>query len=265
VINIEGWLKLYRELIKKPIWKLSTPEQKSILVTLLCMVNHEEKEWEWQGKKYVCQPGQVITSLDKIVKEAGKGISIQNVRTSLVRFEKFGFLTNQSTKESRLVTILNWELYQSQDISLTKKLTDGSQRGNKGVTTNKNDKNDKKEIKEYSSEIIRMADRLKFLILQNNPGAKTPTNLAKWQSDFDKMKRLDNRTDEQIYAVMEFSQKDNFWKSNILSAGKLREKFDTLLLQKDRPKPQQKTGPVNKANFDQQKYTDEDFEKLYKV
>lgn len=157
MINIEGWLKLYRELIKKPIWKLSTPEQKSILVTLLCMVNHEEKEWEWQGKKYVCQPGQVITSLDKIVKEAGKGISIQNVRTSLVRFEKLGFLTNQSTRESRLVTILNWELYQSQDISLTKKLTDGSQRGNKGVTTNKNDKNDKNDKEVYNKSPLEIA------------------------------------------------------------------------------------------------------------
>lgn len=156
VIAIAGWLKLYREIIKKPIWKQSTPEQKAILITLLCMVNHEEMEWEWQGKKYICMPGQVITSLDKIAKEAGKGISIQNVRTALLRFEKLGFLTNQSTKESRLITINNWELYQSQEVELTKNLTDGSQRGNKGVTTNKNDKNDKNDKEIYNKSPLEI-------------------------------------------------------------------------------------------------------------
>lgn len=170
-------------------------------------------------------------------------------------------LNIKTSNKYSIVTIVNWELYQVEEIKTSNKRATNEQQ----TSTNKNVKNVKNDIKTYSSEIIRMADRLKFLILQNNPGAKTPTDLTKWQVDFDKMKRLDNRTDEQIFAVMEFSQKDPFWKANILSAGKLREKFDTLLLQKDRPKPQQKSGPVNKANFEQRKYTDEDFEKLYKV
>lgn len=34
---------------------------------------------------------------------------------------------------------------------------------------------------------------------------------------------------------------------------------------KNQDKPQQKSGPVNKANFEQRQYSDEDFEKLYKV
>lgn len=261
-----GWLKLYRELIEKPIWKCTTPEQKAILITILCMANHEEKEWIWQGKKYKCKPGQFVTSLKNIAERSGT--SVKNVRTALKNFEEiYDFLANESTNKNRLITITNWELYQSKEGKAASKRASDRQASGKQVATNKNYKNYKNDKKKdiYSSEIIRMADRLKFLILQNNPGAKTPTNLTKWQADFDKMKRLDKRTDEQIFAVMEFSQKDPFWKSNILSAGKLREKFDTLLLQKDRPKPQQKTGPVNKANLDQRKYTDDDFEKLYKV
>lgn len=134
-----GWLKLYRKLIQKPIWKQSTPEQKAILITILCMVNHEEQEWEWQGRKYICKPGQVITSLEKIRQACGKGISIQNVRTALARFEKLGFLTNESTKEARLITVQNWELYQSTENNQQS----NQQTGNKGLTTNKNDKNDK--------------------------------------------------------------------------------------------------------------------------
>ncbi|MFS1351445.1 hypothetical protein ACLZX5_14425 [Enterococcus faecium] len=38
-----GWIKIYRQLLEKPIWQESTPEQKVILITLLSMANHEKK------------------------------------------------------------------------------------------------------------------------------------------------------------------------------------------------------------------------------
>ena len=68
----QGWLKLYRELMEKPIWFQSTPEQKTILITLLMMANHEGKEWDWQGKSYQDSPSQFVTSLEKIAEKAGK-------------------------------------------------------------------------------------------------------------------------------------------------------------------------------------------------
>jgi uncharacterized phage protein (TIGR02220 family) len=107
-----GFLKLHRCLMKKPIWLNSTPEQKTILITVLMMVNFSETSWEWKGEKFTTQPGQTITSIDSIMKYAGKGITIQNVRSSLLRFEKLGFLTNESTKTGRLITIVNWRVYQ---------------------------------------------------------------------------------------------------------------------------------------------------------
>lgn len=113
---MQGWISLHRELLTKPIWLLSTPEQKCILIAILLMANHEEKAWEWKGEKYICQPGQMITSLDKIAKKAGKGVSIQNVRTAITRFEKYGFLTNESTNSNRLITICNWNEYQTSEI-----------------------------------------------------------------------------------------------------------------------------------------------------
>ncbi len=143
----KGWIKLYRQLLNKAIWQCSTMEQKVILITLLLMANHEEKEWEWQGEKFKCKPGQFITSLKSIAEKAGPGISLQNVRTALSKFEKYEFLTNQSTKTGRLITIVNWELYQSQDSKLTKGLTKHQQSANKALTTNKNDKNDKNDKK----------------------------------------------------------------------------------------------------------------------
>lgn len=145
----DGWVKVYRELLDKPIWQESTPEQKTILITLLLMVNHEPKEWEWKGDKYVVQPGQCITSLEAIARKAGKGISIQNVRTALKRFEKYKFLTDESTNKNRLITIVNWNLYQSgkdeSNNQANKQLTGNQQATNKQLTTNKNDKNEKND------------------------------------------------------------------------------------------------------------------------
>ena len=107
-----GWIVLHRKLLDKPIWFESTAEQKVILITLLLMANHAEKEWEWQGQKYVAKPGQFVTSLSKIAEVCGEGISIKNVRTALKRFEKYGFLADKSTNKNRLITINNWAFYQ---------------------------------------------------------------------------------------------------------------------------------------------------------
>lgn len=143
---MSGWIKVHRDLLDKPIWIESTPEQKTVLITLLMMANHQEKQWEWQGKPYKVEPGQFITSLESIARKCGKGVSIQNVRTALKRFEKYGFLTNKSTNKNRLITIVNWGFYQNNGDELTNKLTSNQQATNKQPTTNKNEKNVKEKI-----------------------------------------------------------------------------------------------------------------------
>ena len=97
-----------------------------------------------------------------------------------------------------------------------------------------------KNFGKESQEFI-LASKLYGLILENNPKAKKP-NLNKWCSDFDLMLRVDDRSIEDVIRVMEWCQHDSFWKSNILSAGKLREKYDQLFLKT----PQAKVIPVRR-------------------
>ena len=111
----QGWISLYRDLLDKTIWLNSTPEQKTILITLLLMANHEPNQWEWKGKKYTVKSGEFITSLEKIVAKCGKGITTQNVRSALKRFEKLQFLTNELTKQNRLIKIEKWNFYQGRE------------------------------------------------------------------------------------------------------------------------------------------------------
>nr|WP_319510183.1 hypothetical protein [uncultured Draconibacterium sp.] len=127
----------------KPIWRTSTPEQKVILITILLMANHKVNEWEWKGERFEVKPGEFVTSLESIKNEAGKGISIQNVRSALNRFKKLEFLTEKSTKSGRVITVCNWESYQdNKEVVQQRK----QQIGNKDLTPNKNDKNVRTEI-----------------------------------------------------------------------------------------------------------------------
>ena len=148
-----GYFKLWRELMVKPIWLESTPEQKTILITLLAMANFGEKEWEWQGRGYKAKKGQFITSLPSIAKNAGINITIQNVRTALKRFEKYGFLTDQSTNRNRLITIVNWGLYQQNDSELTGNLTGSQQATNRQLTSREEGKEGKEGKNNISSGV----------------------------------------------------------------------------------------------------------------
>jgi len=146
---MEGYIKLWRALLKKPIWLKSTPEQKVVLVTLLLMANYYENEWEWKGIPFKVEKGEFVTSLESIRKSAGKGISIQNIRAAIIRFKKLQFLTEKSTKSGRLITIINWDSYQPS-------INDPNKEPNKDPTktqhlSKKYKKYKKEKNKEYSA------------------------------------------------------------------------------------------------------------------
>lgn len=260
-----GWLKLYRVLIQKPIWKQSTPEQKAILITLLCMVNHEEQEWEWQGRKYICKPGQVITSLEKIAKEAGKGITLKNVRTAIDRFQKYGFLANESTNKNRLITITNWELYQSGDDEQASKQASNGQATGKQRATNKNNKNDKNNINNIYNAIFEHWNSKKIIVhkkLTDKIKRKIRGALNTYSPDEIK-KAIDNYstvlTSDEYYWTYKWTLED------FLQRG--LEKFLTDACfenyKKDKGTSQQLTKAPNKGNFDQRKYDNDYFDKFY--
>jgi len=147
---MQGWIKLYRELLDKPIWLLSTAGQRSVLIAVLMLANHSAKKWEWKGKPFEVKPGQFITSLPSLARKSGKGTTVQVVRGSLARFSKLGFLTDQSTGSGRLITVVNWGIYQGEETKTTDHSTDGQQTNNRPTTPNKNDKN--KENKDMSAK-----------------------------------------------------------------------------------------------------------------
>lgn len=77
-----------------------------------------------------------------------------------------------------------------------------------------------------SPEIIDLCEHLASRVRAN--GNKVGTVGKRWHQAMDKLSRIDGYTPDQITQVIDWSQQDQFWSSNILSASKLREKFDTL-------------------------------------
>lgn len=132
----KGWVKLYRKLLDSALWKDCNAAQKAVLVTLLLMVDHSPSSWVFNGKEYKTEPGQMVTSLPSIAEKAG--VSVSQVRRSLMKFEKFNFSTGKPTNKNRLVTIENWALYQGQDEKPTGKPTGKRQATDRQPTANKN-------------------------------------------------------------------------------------------------------------------------------
>jgi phage replication O-like protein O len=55
-------------------------------------------------------------------------------------------------------------------------------------------------------------------------------NLQTWADDFRKLIEIDKITKKKAKEVMDWVTKDDFWKTNVLSARKLREKFSELAI-----------------------------------
>ena len=110
---MEGWIKLHRCLLDKPIWVESSPAQKVVIISLLLMTNHKDNTFRANGEIIHCKKGQIYTSLGSIAQSCGKGISVQNVRTALSKLCASNFLKIEAYKSGTIITILKWQTYQN--------------------------------------------------------------------------------------------------------------------------------------------------------
>jgi len=106
----------------------------------------------------------------------------------------------------------------------------------------KSGQEDNKPKFDEDSKPFKAACYLRDKIEQNNPKAvlpdKIPKDIENWAVEMDRLHRLGpvgaKESDgkgynwQEIAQIIDWCQQDNFWKSNILSAGKLREKIVTL-------------------------------------
>ena len=86
-----------------------------------------------------------------------------------------------------------------------------------------------KKIFNANSDPYLLAKLLENEILKNNPKfPESEKQKQSWAKDFDLMIRRDNISADDIAEIIMWCQQDAFWRSNILSGKKLREKYQQL-------------------------------------
>jgi DNA-binding transcriptional ArsR family regulator len=85
----------------------------------------------------------------------------------------------------------------------------------------------------HRPDVEKICNHLADRIVEN--GSKRPTITAKWLTDARLLLDKDGRTVEQVIRAIDWCQNDAFWRANIRSMPTLREKYDTLRLQAQRP------------------------------
>lgn len=261
---MEGYIKLYRRMLDNPLlWKDS--EYMSVWMYLLLNATHADMAAMFMGNRITLNPGQLLTGRKAI---SGKThIDESKVQRILKKLETEQQIEQQTCNQNRLITILNWSVYQSGEQQIKQQVNNDCTTSEQQVNTNKNVKNVKNVKKKIvegdalafpdDSFEIQCVNSLVQSCLRQFQGAKVPNTTEEkqsWCEHIEKMKRLDGRTEEEINEALTFATTDSFWKTNIRSAKKFREKFETLIVQsRNRRQPEVKKTGFN--NFEQRDYS----------
>ncbi|UWS52291.1 replication protein [Enterococcus faecium] len=259
-----GYIKLYRKVTNSFVW--TNANMFKLWSLCLMKASHKESRFIFNGQEIAVSSGQFVTGRAVIEKEFNEGVprDQQIVGRTLWRwlkkFENEQMLSISSTPKYSVITINNWDDYQVNDQQVSNNRPTSVQQ----LSTYKNEKNDKNEKNinnnNKGSSIRSICGfgfrcRLKLLFEEElfkqicqNQEIKKP-NLQSWADDIRKMIEIDKRTENQVRGMIEWSQHNVFWASNILSAKKLREKYDTMAAQANRDYKTKQTKTLEYEKF----------------
>lgn len=114
---------------------------------------------------------------------------------------------------------------------------------------------EKYPIGDFEYQCVDMLIKSCIAIFPNSKIPNTEAEKRKWAMEIERMKRLDSRSEADIIEALTFATTDGFWKSNIRSTKKFREKFETLIVQ-SRSKASRNLLPQNPRNMTTQQYAE---------
>jgi biotin operon repressor len=166
--ELNGWIKCHRKVLNWEWFK--KPNMFQLFTYLVLKANH--KEGVWQG--HTIKRGQLITGRHTIREETG--ISEQSIKTCLKHLKKTGEINQLTNHQFSVITICNYESYQSDSEKSTNELTNDQPTPNRPLTTNKKNKNDKNEEVEVSVPLV-VGSETKSKSLKK---PKSPVDKGKW-------------------------------------------------------------------------------------
>lgn len=258
----KGFALIHRQFMDSRLYKDS--QAVHLWLHLILKANHTDEEVNTDIGMMIVRRGQMITGRPTLVSETF--IPDNKVKSLLRTFESKGMINIESKgRKFSLISIVKYDDFQSQNCptdvqrmsntntSKNAPLSDVCPTDVQRLSINNNNIlntnvfNDRPRISKSSPRKAKpeaavsspkgdkwgTADDLKAaqwifqLITRISPSAKTP-NWSGWANDVRLMREQDNRTHSDICQMFKFANQDSFWKSNILSPAKLREKWTQL-------------------------------------
>lgn len=118
---------------------------------------------------------------------------------------------------------------------------------------------ERKPAREVPDQAVTLAQLLLDSITTNHPSSRIAKAaertrgeaVMRWAATIDKMHRLDRIEWGTIQGMITWCQRDSFWRGVILGADNLRDKWDTMLAQRNRPRDAHPNAPRGAPSFDQ--------------
>ncbi|MET1163597.1 Replication protein O [Bacillus velezensis] len=247
-----GWIKLHRSVQDHWIYQEKRKFSKyEAWLDLLMMASHKNNKFVLGNELYDLKRGEFISSIRKL----GERWSWSNTKVTqfLDLLKKDEMIDFKKDTKKTLITIVNYGVYHDSDeekktVIEHKNDTKATQKHT--IKNEKNEKNIKPSRLKYEICDMENAEYLFKEIQNNNPDAKKP-NLEKWANEFRLIRERDKRTDQQIKYLINWSQQDSFWKTNILSPASLRKQFDRLVTKIKSDKEQKKANKAPRLNVEE--------------
>ena len=136
-----GFIVLHRSILN---WEWYNDKNTTLLfIHLILTDNYVPKEWH--GRKI--DEGQKVTRLSKLSQE--NNLSIKEIRTSLKHLQQTGEVACESTNQYTVITVKNYEKYQSRaSATASKRQPNGQPGGKRGASKGQQLNKDNKDNKE---------------------------------------------------------------------------------------------------------------------
>lgn len=257
----KGFALIHRQFMDSRLYRDS--QAVHLWLHLILKANHTDEEVNTDIGMMIVRRGQMITGRPTLVSETF--IPDNKVKSLLRTFESKGMINIESKgRKFSLISIVKYDDFQSQNCPTdVQRMPNANTSENAPLSDvcptdvqrlsinnnilNTNVFNDRPRISKSSPRKAKpeaavsspkgdkwgTADDLKAaqwifqLITRISPSAKTP-NWPGWANDVRLMREQDSRTHSDICQMFKFANQDSFWKSNILSPAKLREKWTQL-------------------------------------
>ncbi|MCP3679011.1 MAG: hypothetical protein GY782_01420 [Gammaproteobacteria bacterium] len=228
-------------------WYTDVPV-KTLFFHLLLKANFVEGNYRGN----VIKRGQTLTSFEKMATETG--LSLQQTRTAICKLKATCEITCEATRKGHRITINNYETYNDNgpganmrsNMRSNKKATCSLENSNKKSTTIREEgkeslrkEGEKKGPFFYppESDEYKLAVHLFDAMKSHNDKHKAPKdNFQKWAKVMGLLKNDGNESSQIAKVIDWIHTPDNFWRSNILSPSKLREKYPQLWEDAGKPK-----------------------------